>query len=245
MKNISIIIVLLISLFSIACNKNDLVSTSISGQIRTNGTSDPIIISPELEKPTVLLLHSRFSSGGLLTGETNYDEIASVKTDEYGNFSFNIDLYEDDEYFLGYINVNPSIYFDNYLSADNWNRIAAYPITPGSNNSNMHLYASAYAWVQPRFINTNLDPNNMDVFDLLDGIGGPGPGVILDNFYGSTDTTMSWIHETWSGTQKCELTAGCLTHSVRAKLTRNGVTTEVNIPYNAPPFDTTVVEIRY
>ena len=55
---------------------------------------------------------------------------------------------------------------------------------------------------------------------------------------------MPWIYKTWSGETQYG-GANSNTHKVEGKLTRNGVTTDIEIVYNAPPFDTTVVDIYY
>jgi hypothetical protein len=67
-------------------------------------------------------------------------------------------------------------------------------------------------------------------------------------FYGSTDTTLSSIHRTWSGRDWYGIPKGYNdhnSHKVYGKLTRNGVTTDVEIVYSVPPFDTSVVDIYY
>jgi len=240
MKKLAIYIIVLGIAFSYSCKKDKIVNTTISGTLITNGTNDPIIISTELPYPIVILFHRTFSGGQLLTGSYIATEVARTTVNYDGEFSFNLELYEDNEYFLGYCNINTSLYY--YTDADWKGHQNYYPIASGSSNSNIKVFAPAFSWVQPRFINTNPDPNNQDVFQYFDGIGGGG-GPTPNNplIYGSTDTTMSWIHGTWSG-QNLEHE---MPHQVKGKLTRNGVTIDTIIPYNAPPFDTTIVEIRY
>jgi hypothetical protein len=92
------------------------------------------------------------------------------------------------------------------------------------------------------------------VFDTQDDNIGPNQYSVLladinvvNQFlplYGKVDSLAPWIHKTWSGYKQY---GGAVpeTHKVEAKLTRNGVTIDTVIPYFVPPFDTTVVEIRY
>jgi len=108
-------------------------------------------------------------------------------------------------------------------------------ITPGTHN-NLNLYCLAKSWVRHRLINTNPDTNNSDYLIVSEW------GVSLK---GPTDTLMPWIHKTWRRTYKYGVQMPAAAHSVNAKLTRNGITRDTSIIFTVPPFDTTVVEIRY
>jgi hypothetical protein len=245
MKKLAIIIIVLGVAFSYSCDKNGRkVQTSISGTMITNGTNDPIRLSVELPNPRVVVFHA--SGGGFISGGS-WDEIASVMVDNNANFYFDLDLYEDDDYYLGFYDVDGSKYVDLY----SWYYVDFYPISPGNNNNGVKLHVLAHSWITPRFINTNPDPNNNDVFKVISGL--PIDIAIIDTnhiagtnlqFVGAVDTLIGSLFRTWSG-QTQYGGANSMNHEVHGKLTRNGVTTDVIIPYNVPPFDTTVVEIRY
>jgi len=241
MKKITILLIMISVAFSYSCEKNEKVKTNIRGRLLTNGTNDPIRISQEIEKPRVALFHN--SGGGFQSGGS-WDEINVVTVDANANYSMEVEIFEKDEYYLGFYNLDGTYYYDNSSSARSWYYVNFYPVTPGNFN-NIDLYCLAKSWVIPRFINTNTDPDNVDVFDIGCGIGGPEAGVLLNDLIGSNDTTMSWIHSTWSGTYKYGVHKPEKAHKVEGKLTRNGVTKDIEIIYNVPPFDTTVVEIEY
>jgi hypothetical protein len=119
-----------------------------------------------------------------------------------------------------------------------------YPIYPGTYNS-INPEPWAISWARPRFINTNPNYNNQDKFQYFRGIGGGGQSPNNPIFTGQTDTTMNWIHKTWSGKQTFGRSGISNSHYVEAKLTRNGIQIDTIIPYFVPPFDTSIVEIRY
>ncbi len=230
MKKITILIVILALITSYACDKEKLVGTTISGTLITNGTNDPILLSIELTNPRVVLYHST-SGGELIGGGPNWDEIASVNVDNNANFSFNLDLIEGDEYYLGYFGADESKYFNN----TSWYNLTFYPVLPGSSHANLKVFVLAKSYVRHRLINTNPNLNNLDLLVINEW------GL---SFVGPTDSIMPWIFETYSGYEKQPGGSG-QRHEVSAKLTRNGITKDTIIPYNAPPFDTTIVEIRY
>jgi len=229
MKKLILISTILAVAFSYSCNKEaKKLSTSFSGQLRTNGTEDVIIMNAELPSPNVAIYQSTTSST-LISGG-GYEKITSTEVDKNGNFSFDLDLYENETYFFAVSNLNTSIYYQRDTRYCGQNSLK-----PGQSNIK-NIYISAISWVLHRMINTNPDPNNQDVFDCISW------GITL---YGKTDTIMPWIYKTWSGSQKYGTSDLANSHYVSAKLTRNGVTNDVNIPYTVPPFDTTVVEIKY
>ena len=249
MKKIGIIILVLGIAFSYSCKKDKKVQTSISGTLITNGTNDPIRLNTELPNPIVILFHVTFSSGGIIAGEDVATEVARTTIDNNANFSFDIDLYEDDEYFLGFSGLDKSKYYD---MGEEWKGSQKFfPITPGISNTGVKIYVSAHSYIRPRFINTNPDPNNNDVFQYISGL--PTNIVYVDPnqptgsliFHGLTDTILSSIHKTWSGDKIFGTNSLSNTHHVKGKLTRNGVTIDTIIPYFVPPFDTSIVEIRY
>jgi hypothetical protein len=238
MKKVVIIILVLGIALSYSCKKNRKVQTSINGTLITNGTNDPIKLSPELKSPRVVLFHQ--DGGGFQSGG-NWDEIASTTVDGNSRFSFDLDLYEDDSYYLGFYDVDES----KYVNINSWYYVDFYPITPGVSNNGVKVYVLAHAWVRPRFINTNPDVNNNDVFEYRGGIGGLVQHQMGPYLHGIIDSTFNnMLYKTWSG-QTQYGGANHLNHEVYAKLTRNGVTIDTIIPYSVPPFDTTVVEIRY
>jgi len=97
------------------------------------------------------------------------------------------------------------------------------------------------------------DQNNNDIFDLSYGVGpdaddyviDPVAALYFDKIVGSCDSLAPWIYKTWSGTYRNGIVNNDLAHKVNAKLTRNGVTEDVEIIYTVLPFDTSIVEIRY
>ena len=118
-------------------------------------------------------------------------------------------------------------------------------IKPGELN-NINLYCLAKSWVRPRFINTNPDPNNVDVFEYRGGIGTLVQHEMGPYLHGNTDSLFSnALFKTWSGTYKYGVHSPGWAHTVDARLTRNGVTRDTSIIYTVPPFDTTLVEIWY
>jgi hypothetical protein len=250
-KAIFILMVLIITL-SFSCRKDKTVSTVFSGQVFTNGTEDIILMSNELPKPQVDIYHVT-DPNGLLSG-SGFEFVTSTMIDKSGNFSITLDLLEDDTYFYGVSGLDET-YYDNG-SARSWFDMSYSDklnlIKPGQIN-NIKIYVSTDSWVIPRFINSNPDPNNNDVFNYVTGIGPGTNGYIIDSsavlyfdiIYGKVDSLAPWIFKTWSGKQLFGTNTISNSHHVRGKLTRNGVTNDVTIPYNALPFDTSVVIIRY
>ena len=245
MRKITLLTIVLIGIaLSYACNKNNKVQTQISGTLITNGTSDPLQLSTELSNPEVVLFHVEFASGGVVAGEDVATEIARTTVDDNAGFSFDLELYEQDEYFIGFIGLDETKYYTHDVSW--WDGdMDYYPVTPGSSNI-IRPEALAISWVRPRFINTNPDPNNQDVFRYIAGMDCDNciPGNTPPVLSGDTDTLLYWIGETWSG-QTQYGGANQMKHEVEAKLTRKGITRDTVIPYFVPPFDTTIVEIRY
>jgi len=235
MKKLAIIIIVLGIILSYSCNKEKIVSTTIRGQVRTNGSEDIIRMSPELDQPVLNIYHVGGSSG-IGTG-SSHEKVASAVIDKNGNFSTTIDLIEGDVYFYGLSGLDPAYYTDGtensyYTFYLNFNSNI---ISAGVDN-HLIIYKSATAWVRHRLINANPNPNNNDLLVIVEW------GV---SFIGLTDSIMPWIYETYSGEKIFGTTGLSNTHHVKGKLTRNGVTIDTIIPYNAPPFDTTIVEIRY
>jgi len=154
---------------------------------------------------------------------------------------------EQNKYFIGFRNLDKTIYIS---SLDSWSvhdetKSFNY-ITPGITNI-INLPCLAKSWIRPRFINTNPDLNNNDVFEYKGGLycDNCGSSGLPPVFYGSVDSTLFWLGKTWSGTYKYGVQQPSYAHNVNGKLTRNGVTRDTSIIYTVPPFDTTVVEIRY
>jgi len=251
MKKIAIFILVLGIAISYSCEKNEKVQTTISGQLLTNGTTDPIRISQELTKPQVALFHS--AGGGFQSGGS-WDEIMVIDVDDNANYTMEVEIYENDEYYLGFYNLDETYYYDISSSASSWYYVKFYPVTPGAFNS-INLYGNAKSWIRPRFINTNPDLNNVDVFDVIGGDVGPFSSdyflvdiSLIQHFYpikGQVDTLAPWIHSTWGGEYSYNIHKPGKAHKVEGKLTRNGVTTDVEIQYFVPPFDTSIVVIEY
>ena len=251
MKKIAILLIALTVAFSYSCKKEEgkEVKTSISGFLLTNGTSDKILMNNELDRPIVKLYEQQEYDA------YDFKEIASVVVDENARYSFTLDLKKNNTYFIGFRNLDTTIYIPAPYSWSIPDKSYRFNyVTPGISNS-INLYCLAKSWVRPRFINSNTDPNNNDVFDTKNDNIGPNQYSILladiNTVYqflplrGNVDSLAPWIHKTWSGTYKYGVKQPALTHKVEGKLTRNGVTTDVDIVYNAPPFDTTVVDIYY
>jgi hypothetical protein len=246
MKKIIVISLLLAMALAWSCKKNEdkKVSTTINGTLIVNGTNDAIKISKELKKPQVLLYH-RHGAGVLGGGGPQWDEVTRTKVDMSAKFSMELDLIQGDEYFLVFEGCDP----DLYIETINGYNTTYFPVTAGQTN-NVKLYVLAYSWVRPRFINTNPDPNNNDVFKYVFGLScdNCGSAGLPPVFHGSTDSTLYWIGKTWSGTNQYGIPKGHNNyhpHEVHGKLTRNGVTRDTAIIYTVPPYDTSVVEIRY
>ncbi len=245
MKKIAIVILVLGIALSYSCKKEGkMVQTTINGTLLTNGTNDKIKISAEIPHPTVKLYEQKDGPDIYANG---YKEIASVTVDDNARYSFSMELNEQNTYFIGFRNLDTTIYIsspDSWSVHDETKRFNY--ITPGTSN-NINLYCLAKSWVRPRFINTNPDPNNNDVFQYIMGLScdNCSSGGIPPIFHGLTDSTLNWVGKTWSGTYKYGVQKPSYAHKVNGKLTRNGVTRDTSIIYTVPPFDTTVVEIRY
>jgi len=115
MKKIAIYIIVLGIAFSYSCKKDGKeVSTTISGQLRTNGTEDIIKISTELSLPKIDVYRA-FSSGGgdPLTGSADFEIISSTPINSDGSYSITLDLNTNDEYFIGFSNIDQSVYLPN------------------------------------------------------------------------------------------------------------------------------------
>lgn len=247
MKTRFILVLVLGMILSFSCEKDKAISTSISGQLRTNGTEDVIKMSVEISRP-VVVLYERTDQVGY-TG-SGYKVLAKTTVDANGTYSFKEDLKEDELYFLGVENLDTTIYWEIDHSAW-WNM--AYNddynvIDPGEDNKRI-LYISAKSWVRPRFINTNTDISNLDVFQYVFGLkcDNCNSGGLPPVFYGATDSLLPWLGKTWSGKYATGYNDGTYQryHYVEGKLTRNGITRDTNIFYYVPPFDTSIVEIRY
>jgi hypothetical protein len=246
MKKIAIIILVIVIALSYACDKEAKnLHTTINGTLLTNGTNDKIKISTELSLPIVKLYKK---TDGIDIYPDGYEEVASVTVGKNADYSFDLDL-SAGTYFIGFRNLDTSVYFSSPYA---WNGDVDNTVSPGSSN-NVNLYCLAKSWIRPRFINTNTDVNNVDVFDLSYGIGpdaddyviDPNAALYFDKVIGKCDSLAPWIHKTWSGKYKYGLQKPGMIHLVKGKLTRNGVTKDVSIEYFAPPFDTSIVEIRY
>jgi len=248
MKKIAILVTIITVIISFGCNKDGkMVETTISGQLRTNGTQDIIKMNTELSAPTVDVYHVYWSgtAGAFSGGGYTYEKIATIPVSSDGKYSITLDLNDNDDYYVGYNNIDTSIYIQKNYSFYNHNRTAYNHIDIGEYN-NIILYIGAKSWVIPRFVNSNPDPNNVDTFDISYGIGGPDAGIVLDDLIGPKDTIMNWVHLTSSGTYYDGYGPAIhLAHHVVGKLTRNGVTENVKIIYNVPPFDTNIVVIEY
>ena len=239
MKKIAIVVLVLGIAFSYSCKKETKnLHTTINGTLLTNGTNDKIKISTELSLPMVKLYKK---TDGIDIYPDGYEEVASVTVNKNANYSFDLNL-SAGTYFIGFRNLDTSVYISSPYA---WNRDVDNAVTPGISN-NVNLYCLAKSWVRPRFINTNPDPNNVDVFEYRGGIGslvqhqmGPYLNGLVDSIF------LLALDKTWSGKYKYGLQKPGMIHIVKGKLTRNGVTTEVEIEYFAPPFDTSIVEIRY
>ena len=245
MKKTLVISLLLAMALAWSCKKDEdkKVATTINGTLIVNGTNDAIKISKELKKPQVLLYH-RHGAGVLYGGGPQWDEVARTKVDMSAKFSMELDLIQGDEYFLVFEDCDP----DLYIETINGYNTTYFPVTAGQTN-NVKLYVLAYSWVRPRFINTNPDVNNVDVFEYRGGIGSLVQHVMGPYLHGSVDTTFSSsLFKTWSGTNQYGIPKGhkgYSPHGVHGKLTRNGVTRDTAIIYTVPPYDTSVVIIRY
>lgn len=250
MKKVAIVILVLAVAFSYSCAKEGKkVKTTISGTLLTNGTNDKIKMTVEIERPTVKLYEQKQYDA------YDYKEIASVVVDQNARYSFEMDLHEYNTYFIGFRNLDTTIYIPAPYSWSIHDELHRFNyITTGTSND-INLYCLAKSWARPRFINTNPDPNNNDVFDIKDDNIGPNQYSVLladinvvNQFlplHGKVDSLAPWIHKTWSGTYKYGVQQPSFTHKVNGKLTRNGVTRDTSIIYTVPPFFTSVVEIRY
>jgi hypothetical protein len=240
MKKIAIIILVIVIALSYACDKEAKnLHTTINGTLLTNGTNDKIKISTELSLPIVKLYKK---TDGIDIYPDGYEEVASVTVGKNADYSFDLDL-SAGTYFIGFRNLDTSVYFSSPYA---WNGDVDNTVSPGSSN-NVNLYCLAKSWIRPRFINTNTDVNNVDVFKYISGLScdNCGSAGLPPVFHGAIDTSLIWIGRTWSGKYKYGLQKPGMIHLVKGKLTRNGVTKDVSIEYFAPPFDTSIVEIRY
>jgi len=245
MKKIAIIILVLAVAFSNSCKKEEHIKviTIFKGQLRTNGTEDAIRMSIELDRPIVEIYTKRDPNPDnvVIGGAHPSVTVASTTVDKNGNFYIEAELYKDEWHSYDVKGCDLSVYNSNVgvVTAD-------YRIKVGEVNM-LNIYVPAISWVRPRFINTNTDVNNVDVFEYRGGLscdncGSSGSPPV---FNGVTDTTLYWVGKTWSGTYRTGVVNNYLAHKVYGKLMRNGVTRDTSIIYTAPPFDTTVVEIRY
>ena len=221
-----------------------MVQTTITGTLLTNGTNDKIKMSVELDRPQVKLYEQ---TDGIDIYPSGYKEIASVTVDNNAKYSFSLELNNQNTYFIGFRNLDTSIYIpspDSWSVHDETKRFNY--ITPGISNT-INLYCLAKGWVQPRFINTNNDISNNDIFRYAGGFpcDNCGSAGLPPVFYGNKDSILTWVGRTWSGTYKYGVNHSSYAHQVYGTLTRNGVTRDTSIIYTVPPFDTTIVEIRY
>lgn len=253
MKKIAIFIVILGMALSYSCKKdeNKLVHTTFKGQLVLNGTDEPIEISNELIRPKVAIYGKKKDNDNDITigGAPASELIASVEVDNEGKFYLEADLYENDEYTFGVLDIDKSKYLYSVEVDAVWPiRSGLLLLKPGELNVR-NIYVTAAGWAIPRFINNNSDLNNNDIFRYLGGIGGLVHNQSGPFLYGNIDT-IYYEHpfNTWGGTYMNGYDEGnpmYNRHYVSAKITRNGVTRDTTIFYSVPPFDTTVVEIRY
>ena len=243
MKKTSIFVILVTIALSWSCKKEvGKVHTTINGQLRTNGTEDVIKMPADLARPIVKLYHK---TDGTDVYPDGYEEISSVTVDKDARYNFNIDLNMGDTYFIGFRNLYAKLY---YQAPYDWNMDEDNKVFVGRDNT-INLYCLAKSWIRPRFINSNSDANNQDVFEYRGGIGSLVSHVMGPYLYGSVDTTFSnALFKTWSGTDHYGIPKGhngYYPHEVYGKLTRNGVTRDTSIIYTVPAYDTSVVIIRY
>jgi len=228
--------------FSYSCQKEGKeIITTINGQLRTNGTENVIKDINGLQKPRVTIYHRLDIKSSY---EVGFEEVAHTTINEYGDFSITIDLRSQGDYFIGISELNKSLYFE-YLAIE-WRKYciddnSIEKISVGGDN-NYIIYIDPISYVKPRFINTNPDTNNLDVFKCFNGFSCDTCSYndLRPIFYGHIDSTLTWIGKTWGGTESYK---GL--HKMDAQLTRNNITKDTSIFFSVLPFDTTIIEIRY
>ena len=252
MKNTIIIIAIIIAIgLSFGCNKEGkMVETTISGQLRTNGTQDVIKMSTELDKPTIDVYHVYWSgtTGALGGGGNTYEIIATIPVTSDGKYSVTLDLNDNDDYYVGFSNIDENIYIQRYYSFYGSNDVNRHDHINIGGYNDIILYVGATSWVIPRFVNSNPDTNNIDTFEYSYGLNcnNCSSGGLPPVFTGNTDSIMNWVGTTSSGTYYNGYATDInKAHHVVGKLTRNGITEDVKIIYNVPPFDTSIVVIEY
>ncbi|OIP00043.1 MAG: hypothetical protein AUJ98_09265 [Bacteroidetes bacterium CG2_30_33_31] len=263
MKKIAIYIVILGMALSYSCKKeeNKLVNTIFKGQLVVNGTDEPIEISNEIPRPKVAIYSDieDIDNDIVIGGANGTELIASVEVDKEGKFYMEVELYENDEYLYGALNIDKTVYeYGAIAISENggWGSALGeeQKIIPGEVNIR-NIVVNTTGWYYKRFINSNINFNNQDVFKVISG--STNSYVITDSsflynsyvFNGSTDSIIQGVlYKTWGGTYRFGFDCNDWSvnrHYVSGKLTRDGVTRDTIIYYSVLPFDTTIVEIRY
>ena len=256
-KLFSLLIIFLLLTFGCTKSKFKGPDTIFSGRVITNGTNDALRKSSGHSNPNVDIYRVNDIS-------MQSERIASQVTDNNGNFSITISLfdeipksyrsyYEDGylHFFFAVSNTDDKYYRYNHWESRYFN-FDKNILTPGKDRNEI-IRVDAKSFIRFRLIDTNSTADsNQDALKVEVGCLYPTnwmPNQFgTDNFYGKVDTLLSSvpIKKTWSGqTQYATHGLGEYGHYLRAQLTRHGIIKHVDLYYTAPPFDSSIVTIRY
>lgn len=240
-----------IVLFNYSCKKTELEKvTTFEGTVLTNGTED-IVLDNNGKMPSVAIYKIDKAS-------LQEEKIASSVVNSKGEFQIQVvfddylDNFERDWYDEGLV----LFYFDvidldysKYYLFNGRHRCLSFEkntLVAGEHKS-LDIYVDGRSKVVFKLINTNT--NNCASDHLNIGAGGGfyyQPGFGGFDVYGCGDSLFEDTLETFSGhMQFLTIDAGSYTHYVRGTFKSNGKTTSINVPYTAPPFVTSVIEIEY
>ncbi len=174
MKIIKPFISVLFLLIFASCERLDsqkIKTTTISGQVRTYGTEEPV-----KGAPVSVMLWREFDRSN-----QGFEMVDSVRTDENGFYTISQDLRTDERYFMSVDNYSYKLYIQSSWLSPSFSRRAQ--VTVGENQT-IHLEPVAYGYVNFHFINNRPKPS--DRFSYSVGGGG------FEELYGITEIYRVW-----------------------------------------------------
>jgi hypothetical protein len=173
-KPIKLIPALLAFVALASCEKldsNKIKSTTISGQVRTYGTDEPIKGAPVTVK-----LWQEFDQHN-----QGFEEIRTVQTDENGFYNIQADLSTNERYFMSVEDYSLKLYIQSSWLSPSFSRRAQVAV---GENQTINLEPVAYGYVNFHF--KSLTPHQDDIFGYNLG------GGESETFYGNVDVRRIW-----------------------------------------------------
>lgn len=222
MKHIIVISALAIFvLLPIACKKEQIEATTVTGQVRTFGTEDPII------HPSVRVqLLERISTA--VWGSADYYEVVDeTMTDENQNFTLKGDLDKSKRYYLGIDRetISSEHHYAQLKYRDYTNNNPEWQLQSIGGTVQQNFYMVARGWVHFHFLSENPQPGDQFSYNL--------GGGNYELFYGPVDV------------ERIISAGGNMEHKISLELKRDGTWSNWQEYICVPAFDTIEVQIKF